>query len=490
MLYKSSVKPHYERIRKVKTGSGATAIQIGFYQGKRFKLTKHLGSSPDPNKINELIEIAREYIKSHSPQLKFDFNPQSEEILFKRGIFVQKSTLEKAYEYLEEIYNQIGFDKTRNDILKHFAIIRVLEPASKLKSIVLLKKYFDIEYKKTTVFRELARLVDLKEEISRSAVEYARNNFKFNFSLVFYDVTTLYFETHEGDDFRLNGFSKDNKINQPQILVGLVVNEIGFPIYYDIFKGNTFEGKTIIPIILKLKEKYHIDKFTVVADAAMLSADNLSSLEVYNIDYVVGARSGSLSLEDVKNIAFELNKTDGKIISKGDILYEYSVNRAKKDKTDNDKQIEKAKYYLLHPSKAIKRSKFLLPDSTKTFDLNITLIEKHRLLEGIKGYKTNIKSVGPKLLIARYKDLWRVEQSFRMAKSDLEARPIYHRKQNSIKYHLLIVFTALCMAKVIEIKTGSSIEKVTEELKDKWTITIKDEISGNSLKVNLDKKPH
>lgn len=484
------MKPHYLRIRRVKTRSGSTAIQTGFYQRKRFILTKHVGSSKEPNKINELIEIAHQYIKSHAPQLEFNFNPQSEEILFKRGIKVENSILETAYEYLEGIYKQIGFNQIKNDTLKHFAVIRVLEPASKTKSIMLLKKYFNIEYKKTTVFRELVKLADLKERVEQLAIKYAKNNLGFNFSLIFYDVTTLYFETHDGDDFRLNGFSKDNKINQPQILIGLVVNEIGFPIYYDIFKGNTFEGKTIIPVILNLKKRYHMDKFTVIADAAMLSAENLARLEENKIDYVVGARIGGLNLEEIRNIAAELDQIDKRITRKDNVIYEYSANRSRKDKIDNDKQIEKAKYYLNNPSKIIKRSKFLSDGGRKTFKLNKALIEKHRLLEGIKGYKTNINHLSAELLISRYKDLWRVEQSFRMAKSDLEARPIYHRKQNSIKYHILIVFVALCMAKVIELKTGNSIRKVMDELKDKWTITLKDDISGNSLKVNIDKKTH
>lgn len=484
------MKPHYQRIRKVKTSSGSTAIQIGFYKGKRFKLIKHIGSSKNPHKINELIGIAKEYINSHSPQLKFNFNPQSEEILFKKGIKVEKSILEEAYEYLDNIYEQIGFHRIKNDLLKHFAMIRVLEPASKARSILLLKKYFDIGYKKTTVFRKLLKLVDLKQEAEQIAVNFARNNLDFDFSLVFYDVTTLYFETEDEDDFRKKGFSKNHRYDVPQILIGLVVNEIGFPIYCDIFKGNTFEGKTIIPVILNLKEKYQIDRFTVVADAAMLSAENLASLEEHQIDYVVGARIGSLSLKKIKNIADELNQSDKNIIRRDDILYEYSVNRARKDRADNDKQIERAKYYLSNPSKVIKRSKFLSTAGKKTFKLNKALIEKYRLLEGIKGYKTNIRNLSEELLIARYKDLWRVEQSFRMTKSDLEARPIYHRKQNSIRYHILIVFVALCMAKVIEIKTGRSIKKVMEELKDKWTITLRDEISGNSLTVRLDKKPH
>jgi len=395
------VKPHYQRIRKVKTHSGSTAIQVGRYIGKRFVLTKHIGSSKDPRKIDELIGIAKEYISFHSPQMELNFNPQSEEILFKRGVKVDKSVLSEAFEYLDGVYQKIGFNRIKNDVLRHFAIIRVLEPASKIRSIMLLKKYFDIDYKKTTVFRELLKLADLKEEVTRIAIKYAKDNLSFDFSLVFYDVTTLYFETHTPDDFRLSGFSKDNKINQPQILIGLVVNDCGFPIYYDIFKGNTFEGKTIIPVILNIKEKYKIDKFTVVADAGMLSEANLVELKKNGIDYVVGARIKNLNFNEVQSIALELNKTDGRIIRWDNLLYEYLSNRAKKDKADNDKQIGKAEYYLRNPSKVLKRSKFLENTSRKTFRVNKTLIEKHRLLEGIKGYETNINNVSPELLIDR-----------------------------------------------------------------------------------------
>jgi transposase len=484
------VKTHYLRIRRVKTHSGSTAIQVGFYAEKRFHLEKHIGSSKDPGKILELLEMANEYVRSRSPQLEFNFNPQSEEILFKRGLTVTKSCLEAAYTYLDEVYSKLGFAKLQNDLLKHFVMIRVLEPASKTKSILLLKKYFDINYKKTSVFRDLAKLVGRKEEIQRIALTYARKNLHFDFSLVFYDVTTLYFETHTEDDFRRNGFSKDNKIGQPQVLVGLVVNEIGFPIYYDIFKGNTFEGKTMLPIILGIKENFGIKKFTVVADAGMLSEQNLTQLEAHGIDYVVGARLGNVNLDEIRRIANELHESEQKIIRRATTLYEYSARRAKKDKADNDKQIERANYYQNHPGKVIPRAKFVTHVGKKEFRLNQTLIEKHRLLEGIKGYKTNITNLKEDLLVARYKDLWRIEQSFRIAKSDLEARPIYHRKEISIKYHILIVFVALCMARAIESEAGKSVKQVMDDLRDNWTLTLTDEISGNSLKIQLDKTTH
>lgn len=484
------MKTHYLRIRKVKTPSGGTAVQVGFYAEKRFHLEKHIGSSKDSGKLIELLEMAKEYVRSRSPQREFNFHPQSEEILFKRGLVVTQSRLDAAYTYLDQVYTKLGFAPLANEVLKHFVMIRVLEPASKSKSIGLLHRYFGIQYKKTTIFRELAQLALLKDAVQKVALHYAQKNLQFNFSLVFYDVTTLYFEAHSEDELRRNGFSKDNKIGQPQILIGLVVTESGFPIYYDIFKGNTYEGKTLLPIIRGIKESFGIQKFTVVADAGMLSESNLDELEANQIDYVVGARLGNIALEEIQQIASELQSRDQKIVRHGTLLYEYSRRRAKKDKADNDKQIERAKYYINHPSQVSRRNTFVSLVGKKEYRLNENLIQKHRLMEGIKGYKTNITDLDEELLVARYKDLWKIEQSFRIAKSDLEARPIYHRKEDSIKSHILIVFMALCISRVIESETMKTVAQVMDELRDNWTLTLTDGISGNSLKIRFDKKTH
>lgn len=484
------MKPHYQRIRKVKTHSGSTAIQIGSYRGKSFILTKHIGSAKDTAEIAELISLAEEYIRSHSSQLALNFNPQSEEILFKRGVKVQKASLQAAYDYLDSVYGSLGLKRLHSSVLKHFAMIRVLEPASKIKSIALLNKYFGIHYTKTTAFRELDKLITLKEAVVKAAIAYAQTNLHFDFSLVFYDVTTLYYETSRGDEFRANGFSKDNKASQPQILIGLVVNRDGFPIYYDIFKGNTFEGKTIIPIIAQIKEKYHIDSFTVIADAAMLSEENLKKLKDLRIGYIVGGRVGKLTLSQVRQIADKLNRVNQKLVRVGETIYEYSSKRATKDKADNNKQLQKALYLLSHPGKVFKRSALLTGSGKKAFRLNEALLEKHRLLEGVKLYRTNITQIPEKLLVDRYHDLWKVEQAFRITKSDLEARPIYHRRRESIEYHILIVFVALCMSKMIELTQGRTLQRIVDELKDKWTVTLHDEISGNTLDVMLEHKPH
>lgn len=484
------MKPHYASIRRVKTGSGSTAVQVGTYQGKRFKLQKHIGSAREAGAINELVALASAYIQSHSPQLPLNFTPHSGEVFYKRGLHAQKSRLTTAYEYLDGVYRQLGFHRLGSDVLKHFVLIRVLEPASKIKSVYLLSKYFGLTYKKTTVFRQLSQLTGLKEQAVDLAIAYAKNHMGFDFSLVFYDVTTLYFETHQRDALRVNGFSKDNKVNQPQILVGLMVNQTGFPVYYDIFPGNMFEGHTIIPVITGMKNRYHIDRLTVVADAGMLSEDNVASLREHQIDYIVGGRTKTLGLEHARVVVKELAQMDGRTARQGDVIFEYSAKRAKKDKLDNDRQLQRAEYVLSHPAHLLKRSRFIAAPRNKHLSLNLEAIEKYRLLEGVKSYHTNVTDIPDYLLVNRYRDLWHVEQSFRIAKSDLQVRPVYHRRKEAISYHLLIVFLALCLTKVIEQEKQASIQRVVNDLKDVWTVTLKDEISGNTMELTINTKPH
>lgn len=222
----------------------------------------------------------------------------------------------------------------------------------------------------------------------------------------------------------------------------------------------------------------------------MFSAANRAELEVNGIDYIVGARIGNLALDKIRQIVGELPASERKTIRRDTLLYEYSAKRAKRDKATTDQQIERAEYYLRHPNQILRRTALVTQGEKKQYRLNQTLIDKHRLLEGIKGYKTNITNLDADLLIARYKDLWKIEQSFRIAESDLDARPIYHRKEIAIKYHILIVFLALCVSRAIEADTGKTVKQTMDELRDNWTLIVTDEISGNSAKLQLDRKTH
>lgn len=305
--------------------------------------------------------------------------------------------------------------------------------------------------------------------MEKKVADFARLHYSFNFDILFYDVTTLYFETFEEDGLRKNGFSKDNKSQQPQILIALMVSKEGFPVAYEVFSGNTFEGHTIIPVIKDFIKRNGVKQFTVVADAAMISSENIQKLAQNNISYIVGARLGNIPAALLETIDKTIIREDGKSIriktDNGYLICSYSSVRYRKDKYEMEKQIEKAKQVIAKPSKS-KKMKFTQTKG-QTMELNDALIVKTQKLLGIKGYYTNLETsvADNRMIIERYHELYKVEQAFRISKNDLQTRPIFHFKEQPIKLHILICFMALVVSKHIELKTGVSIRKFIDESK-------------------------
>lgn len=481
------------RVRKVKLASGGIGVQV-VEGGHDYKIVRHIGSSSDGAEIVKFLEIGHQFVRKSemtSPLFPdFDKNSENNIVSLDKVDFVDFK-YSFAYEFLEKYYKLCGFDNLDDVLLKDLAIIRIVEPCSKLRSLIFLDKYFGIKYSKNVLYKGLLRFNNLKEKSEKIAFEYAKKYLSFDFSLVFFDITTLYFETFKEDkeEFLKPGFSKDGKPQQPQILVSLVVTKEGYPIAMDVFSGNTFEGHTIIPIIEKFKNTHSIENLTVVADAGMLSFDNIQKLIVKNIKYIVGARIGNLSLKLIKQLSVALNKTEGIYFQvetdKGLLICDYSTKRANKNRSDRKKQIQKALNQINSNYKQNKRLRFLKETSKTTSILNEDLIEKDELLEGIKGYYTNLKDQDPNLIISRYKDLWHVEKAFRIAKSDLLARPIYHFKKESIKAHILIVFLSLCLSKAIELKNNKSIKTIKDIILSVPDITLKDNITNQTYTKKL-----
>jgi transposase len=264
-------------------------------------------------------------------------------------------------------------------------------------------------------------------------------------------------------------------------LIGLVVTKEGYPVSVELFEGKTFEGKTMIPIILALQQKYHIENLTVVADAAMLSYANMEELRKHSLHYIVGARVGNLSETLIADIAKTIDKREGIFVERetphGTLLCDYSRKRAAKDVYDREKQIQKAKLMLGQGGQASRRFRFLKAKTRTRFELNQKLIAKDELLDGLKGYYTNITDMTPDFIIARYKDLWHVEKAFRLAKTDLEARPVYHHRRETIEAHILIVFVSLCIVRSIELLTRQSIRRVKDKVWKILDVTLEDTLT-------------
>jgi transposase len=352
-------------------------------------------------------------------------------------------------------------------LLNDLVAIRIFEPASKLRSLELMEQFFGISHSRKTYYKIAPQCVDLKRTVEKKVADFAGIHYTFNFDILFYDVTTLYFETFEEDGFRRNGFSKDNKSEQPQILIALMVSKEGFPVAYEVFSGNTFEGHTIIPVIKDFIKRNDVKEFTVVADAAMISSENIQQLTQNNINYIVGARLGNIPAALLETIDKTIIREDGKSIrlktDNGYLICSYSSVRYRKDKYEMEKQIEKAKLVIANPSKG-KKMKFTQTKGQK-IELNEALIGKTQKLLGIKGYYTNLEAsvADNKTIMERYHELYKVEHAFRISKNDLQTRPIFHFKEQPIKLHILICFMALVVSKHIELKTGVSIRKFIDE---------------------------
>ena len=478
------------KIRVVKTGSGAKAVQVVSYQDNKRIILKHFGSSHSELELEKLSTLARDWIHSFAGQLSLFPERNLNSFLSLDHSTFLGVYYSFFYNLIGVVQSKIGLDTIGQSLLHDLVAIRIFEPASKLRSIELLETYFGVIQQRKSFYKFAKNWVDLKSKVELIVSEFAREEFLSDFDIVFYDVTTLYFETFQEDELRKNGFSKDNKSQQPQILIALMVTRSGFPIAYEIFPGNTFEGNTILPVLKSFKDKNKVQTLTVVADAAMISSDNVKELQKQKIKYIVGARLGNIPDKLLNQIDSILPREDGKNVrlntDKGYLICSYSEIRKRKDQHEMEKQIEKAKAVIEKPSKN-KKLKFTKSEGEK-IALNEELISKAKKLLGIKGYYTDLTEAEAcnQTIITRYHELYRIEQAFRISKSDLQTRPVYHFKEDPIKLHILICFMALVIAKHIELKTGDSISKFVSECKKITDARILNHITNKEIRMRTE----
>lgn len=477
-------------VRAVKTASGATAVQVIRYQNRKRIILRHIGSAHTREELDSLRTTAKAWIDQRSKQQQL-FPPEKKTVSTLIPVDKMRNLGFRytfAYEILLQILHLMQLQELENQFFLDLVLMRILQPASKLESLELLSELFGITHTRAEFYRAVPVFVSLREKAQKLAIAFAQKQFAFDFSIVFYDVTTLYFETFKQDEqgLRKAGFSKDNKPNQPQIVIALIVTREGFPIAYELFEGSTFEGKTFIPTICNFRDTYGVGGLTVVADAAMISLANIQKLIENNLFYIVGARVANLKRNLISEISEKLHMVDGNSIrietDYGLLVCDFSTKRYKKDKADMEKQIDKAKK-LLKEKDGLKRTKFIKNIDTAKQELNEKLIEKTKLLLGIKGYYTNLTNEADKTIIDHYHNLWHVEQAFRIAKSDLAMRPIYHFKKQTIEAHILICFLSLAVCKYMELKVGKSTKTILKLLKSITDARILNTLSNEEITI-------
>jgi len=444
-------------IRKVKTASGATAIQIAHKKFGRIVRIEHIGSAHTEADLETLLALARQRILGAQLSLLTEPAPPLK-------ISLKQSVSSLLLQVLTEQYNFLGFNQLKDDIFAYLCLARIVEPTSKLDSLRVLSDLGVTGLSKNQLYRCLGRVItqDYRSILTKQCFAHAVTK---GISLILYDVTTLYFEMPEEDDYRKSGMSKERRL-EPQILIGLLVDQSGFPLGLHSFDGNTAETNTILPVVEAFKKQHGLQDITVVADASMLSSKNLEVLTQSGYTYIVGSRLHKIPY-DIAEYQKTQKLTDNQIITtplKGSqrIIYQYREKRAQLDMRNIEKQIARAEK-IVSGKITVRKAKFL---SIKTKDkkLNQTLIDKAKALAGVKGYVTNL-DIPDDQVIRAYHQLWHVEQSFRMSKSDLKARPIFHHKRDSIEAHLTIVLAALAIGKTIEGRTGVSIKRLVKNVR-------------------------
>jgi transposase len=373
---------------------------------------------------------------------------------------------------------------------------RLLSPSSKLKVFENQSRYVGVKNVDLQHFyRALDFLCDQKNLIEKAIFEKNRSLFNMKVDIVFYDVTTLYFESQRSNDLKDFGYSKDCKFNEVQIVLGLLVDREGRPVGYDVFPGNTFEGKTLETALIKLKKKFNIDKIIIVADRGMNSKFNLQSIRAAGYDYIVGCKLRKMP-KNIKeqatdiasyNTSFEMeldgnpskkimikmktidyknhvkikevdkdvavNSANHKVILDEKIVLTWSSTRAEKDKSDRQRLIDKAISILAKPSSLKEQrgaKRYIKQTSPGKISLRDDKIIEDMKWDGFYGISTSKLSMSDREILDAYKNLWRIEESFRVLKFSLRTRPIFHWNEKRIAGHLMVCFLSFLLERTLE----------------------------------------
>jgi len=448
-------------VRKLKNRSGSQSVQLIQKIGGKYKVLKTLGSATTQREIEVLVDRAKQEMEELTGQPKL-FGFESDMAIEKAFSMLNNASIRTVGPEIifGRIYDKVGFNTINEELFRHLIIARLAFPLSKLKTVDYLFRYQGVRLDIDAIYRFLDKLNDkLKPQVEKIAFTHTLKVLNNNINVVFYDMTTLYFEASDEDDLRKTGFSKDGKHQCPQIYIGLLVGLGGYAIGYDIFEGNIYEGHTLIPFLEKISQKFNLNKPIVVADAGLLSKENITALESNGYEYIIGARikneAEKTKTEILKTIFVEGTTAQYQRGDNTRLIVNYSAKRAVKDSynrkrglTRLEKQVKSGK---LTKSSINNKgyNKYLTLKGEVSIEIDYGKYANDGVWDGLKGYVTNTGLCDNEVM-ENYKNLWHIEKAFRMSKTDLRIRPIYHRLRSRIEAHICISFTAYCIYKELE----------------------------------------
>lgn len=490
-------------VRKKKNRSGTTSIVVVDKSRGKFRELVRIGVARDEQEINQLIKKGEEWISSYTGTRdifkEFERNQEEDKLIEYFLSNVENVLLNGTQIILDQVFRLIGFDRIDDNILKHLVTARISQPLSKAATVEYLKSYFDEDVELHNIYRYLDKLHKTQQEqIQQISVEHTRKILGGQIGLVFYDVTTLYFETDEGDDLREKGWSKDGKHNLPQVVLGLLVSRDGYPLAYSLFNGSQYEARTMLPVVEDFVKRFGLKDFVIVADSGLMNKKNLALLETGGYKYIIGARIKNES-DEIKQWILSLEKQNGLFheTKKGDnrLIVGYTDERAAKDRYNRDKGIKRLrtayKSGTITKENINKRgyNKFLELSKNITVKINEEKILDDQKWDGLKGYITNTDLLAAEVC-KQYNELWVIERAYRITKGTLEMRPMFHFTPKRIEAHVSICFVAYKVYKELEriLKISNidlSVDKVLSIAKTITTIKVRLPSSGSVLNKTL-----
>ncbi len=316
----------------------------------------------------------------------------------------------------------------------------------------------------------------VKDQIEEALFQQTRDLFS-GLDLVFFDTTSIYFEGEGGETVGRYGHSKDHRPDRKQMVVAAILDGQGRPVCCELWPGNTTDVTTLIPIVDRLKQRFHIQSICVVADRGMISRDTIKRLQATdrNVRYILGAR-----LRSVKEIYTEVLRRGGRYhevyglkkkskdpapLKVKEVLVEnrryivcHNEDQAKKDRADREAIVAALGDQLKQGAKSLVGNKgyrrFLKTRSGGGFEINEAKIESESRFDGKWVLQTDT-DLTPTECALKYKELWMVEQLFRSMKSIIETRPIYHKCDETIRGHVFCSFLALVLLKELQARLAA-----------------------------------
>lgn len=445
-------------VRKKPNKSGVVSVQVIAKVNGKSKLIKTIGSSSDQIEVEALVKKGHYYISRFGGQKTLDF---SDEPSLYKSVFdsINSHTEVGTQLLLGKIFDDIGFNAVEDDLFRRLVLSRLVYPASKMKTSDFLDRYRGLDYPVQQIYRYMDKFhSERKELVQQISYNHTKKILGQRINIVFYDVTTLYFEIDNEDNLRKTGFSKEGKHQNPQIVLGLLVSKNGYPLAYDIYEGNKFEGHTMLPVLDQFREKYNLEQLVIIADSGLLSNTNIDDLLLGGYEFILGARIKNEKRDiQQKILSLSLKNGESAIVNKDDLklIISYSDNRAKKDYENRKKGLLKLEKRIksgkLTKSNINNRgyNKYLKLEGKVEITLDYQKFEIDGAWDGLKGYLTNAK-MSKDEIIENYGHLWQIEKAFRISKTDLKIRPIFHRLQHRIETHICISFVAYKIYKELE----------------------------------------